>query len=163
MIHREIVYNCEECSYTTKRNNNMKKHTAQHKNRLEGSFVCDQCSYTSKQKGHLDIHVRSKHKGEVLKCEICNYSATQLSNLRRHRRAKHTELLPTLKSPLKIKTSFWQLHMLPCEAIDILKSRNIHTAKNGGYPGDGQIWKNWIFTGTDMGPNGRGLANSTFP
>ena len=102
MIHREIVYKCEECSYTTKSNKNMKSHTGKHKNRLKSTFVCDQCSYTSKQKGHLDIHVRSKHKGEVLKCDICNYSATQLSNLKRHRLAKHT----TLESPLKINTSF---------------------------------------------------------
>ena len=102
MIHREIVYKCEKCSYTTKSNKNMKSHTGKHKNRLKGTFVCDQCSYTSKQKGHLDIHVRSKHKGEVLKCDICNYSATQLSNLKRHRLAKHT----TLESPLKINTSF---------------------------------------------------------
>merc|ERR1719500_2366097 len=80
MIHREIVYKCEECSYTTKSNKNMKSHTGKHKNRLKSTFVCDQCSYTSKQKGHLDIHVRSKHKGEVLKCDICNYSATQLSS-----------------------------------------------------------------------------------
>ena len=95
MIHRDNIYKCEKCSYTTKINNSMKSHLASHKNRENSSFVCDQCSYTSKQKGHLDIHVRSKHKGEVLKCEICNYSATQLSNLTRHRRAKHKELLPT--------------------------------------------------------------------
>ena len=94
MIHRDTIYKCEKCSYTTKINNSMKSHTINHKNRVNSSFVCDQCSYTSKQKGHLDIHVRSKHVGEVLKCEICNYSATQLSNLRRHKRAKHKELLP---------------------------------------------------------------------
>ena len=93
MIHRDNIYKCEECSYTTKSNNSMKRHTSRRKIRENSSFVCDQCSYTSKQKGHLDIHVRSKHKGEVLKCEICSYSATQLSNLRRHKRAKHTELL----------------------------------------------------------------------
>ena len=95
MIHRENIYKCEECSYTTKINNKMKRHTINHKNSKNASFVCDQCSYTSKQKGHLDIHVRSKHKGEVFKCEICNYSATQLSNLRRHKQAKHLESLPT--------------------------------------------------------------------
>ena len=86
---------CEECSYTTKIKDSMKRHTARREIRENSSFVCDQCSYISKQKGNLDIHVRSKHKGEIIKCEICNYSATQLSNLRRHRRAKHKELLPT--------------------------------------------------------------------
>ena len=95
MIHRENIYTCEECSFSTKITNEMKRHTINHRNSKNASFVCDQCSYTSKQKGHLDIHVRSKHKGEVFKCEICNYSATQLSNLRRHKQAKHLESLPT--------------------------------------------------------------------
>ena len=57
----------------------------------EASFVCDQCSYTSKQSVHLDIHVRSKHRGELFKCDMCDYKATQLSNLVRHKQAKHLE------------------------------------------------------------------------
>ena len=108
-IHLDIIYDCQEqeCSYTTKSSQKMKRHTKYHKIRKSNiSFVCDQCSYTSKQKGHLDIHVRSKHKGEILKCDLCNYSATQLSNLTRHKRAKHTELIQTLDKPLEMKTSF---------------------------------------------------------
>ena len=52
MIHRENIYTCEECSFSTKITNKMKRHTINHRNSKNASFVCDQCSYTSKQNSH---------------------------------------------------------------------------------------------------------------
>ena len=98
IIHGKIVYECDQCPYTSKSSLSMKHHMNRHKTMLKlamSPLVCEQCSYTAKQKGHLDIHIRSKHKGEVLKCDLCDYNATQLSNLTRHKRSKHTDMLTT--------------------------------------------------------------------
>merc|ERR1712240_644806 len=86
-----------QCDYISKSRETLSRHKSnKHSIRTKTTFVCDQCSYTSKQKGHLDIHIRSKHQGELIKCDMCDYKATQLSNLVRHKRSKHLveEALP---------------------------------------------------------------------
>ena len=83
-------YKCEQCDFMSKSRDTLRQHKSmKHSIRTKTTFVCDQCSYTSKQSVHLDIHVRSKHRGELFKCDMCDYKATQLSNLVRHKRSKH--------------------------------------------------------------------------
>ena len=89
-IHEGVEYKCGICTYKTNINIDLKKHISRQHSEID-NFQCEQCSYSSRQKVHLDIHTKSKHKGEILLCHLCSYKATQLSNLKRHLNAKHSE------------------------------------------------------------------------
>ena len=73
------LYNCDVCSYTTTRTNNLWSHKRKHKEKL---YKCDVCSYRTAWSGHFAVHKR-KHTN---KCDMCSYSTVWPGALAVHKR-----------------------------------------------------------------------------
>ena len=140
---KSIQFNCQQCSYSTTYEKNLKTHINRSHDK---SFLCDKCPYKTGDKAllrshtdnvhdiekhlcdkcdfittskdRLKFHEEKEHLGIRYKCNLCDYKATSLQNLKPHMLSVHEKL--------RIICSF-------CTYSDSLKSRVIlHESREHG-------------------------------
>ena len=84
MIHTgEKRYSCEQCAYKTAYKSNLVSH--EHTHSEVKPFACKQCSYSTVYKNNLKAHERSIHSGvKPFACNQCSYTTVRKGSLRLH-------------------------------------------------------------------------------
>ena len=89
-----FVLFCDQCEFSTKRNDNLKHHTKRVHEGLIESFHCWQCEFSTRRNDQLKIHTKRVHEGliESFSCSQCDFITNLESNLRRHTRGMHISI-----------------------------------------------------------------------
>ncbi|GAB6019947.1 hypothetical protein CHUAL_001476 [Chamberlinius hualienensis] len=84
------IFQCEQCSYSTKRKDSFRNHLDTHDPDDSKKYVCDLCSKAFRSRGRHRRHLRSHHNPEqLLKCCHCDYQSIERATLHQHLAAKH--------------------------------------------------------------------------
>jgi len=83
---KSIQFNCQQCSYSTTFEGNLKTHI---RRSHDDSYLCDQCSYKTGDKGRLRYHVDNVHDIEKHLCDKCEFITTNKRRLEFHEEKVH--------------------------------------------------------------------------
>lgn len=83
----DFHFKCDVCHQTFQRKCLLKRHYVKHK---QPSLKCEYCDKTFKQQSHLNVHMKTAHKDEMVgksprfECPTCRIVFNKKSNLTRH-------------------------------------------------------------------------------
>ena len=91
MEHSQSIH-CDQCDLSFNTNSTLSFHkNTFHTDKL--LYKCDECTYTSKEKQGLKRHIESHHNGVTHACETCGKFYSSAKSLGRHRRIAHEGLI----------------------------------------------------------------------
>jgi KRAB domain-containing zinc finger protein len=110
--HKEELFNCSVCNYTSARKADLRRHTERVHKKIT-NFECTECNYKTYEKRDLALHINSFHKKEFkLKCKLCDFSCQNFSHLRNHQKT-HQPILHCALCDYECKyPSFLQIHSM---------------------------------------------------
>lgn len=97
-LHNEITYNCEHCSYTTKKEALLKNHVIT-RHTLDRPWKCSECDKTFKVKRALTVHTAQSHTDGAKSgrtCEFCGKHFGSSTNYYTHRKNLHAAELANI-------------------------------------------------------------------
>merc|ERR1719318_1868136 len=87
---KAVVFNCDECEFTTTRPCRLNSHVREIHEGIE--YPCLQCDHKERNRKRLILHLQSVHQGISYSCDQCDFTNISKDQLKRHQEMVHQGL-----------------------------------------------------------------------